>query len=251
MHCQVPGIDHFLLSKVAVHSTLESATAISISHNGILYIAETDEKKINRVRQVTTNGEISLVAGAPTGCDCKHDANCECYSGDDGYAKDAKLNAPSSLATCPEGDVYIADLRNVRIRYVRKNRPFLNSLNLYEVASTIDQELYLFSINGSHLYTQSLITGDYLYNITYTGNGDISTIKDYNGNSLNIRRDATGMPLWLVVPDGQVYWLTIGANTALKSVSTQGHELALMTYQGSTGLLTTKSNENGWTTFYE
>ncbi|XP_067842364.1 teneurin-4 isoform X8 [Heptranchias perlo] len=251
MHCQVPGIDHFLLSKVAVHSTLESASAISISHNGILYIAETDEKKINRVRQVTTNGEISLVAGAPTGCDCKNDANCECYSGDDGYAKDAKLNAPSSLAICPEGELFIADLGNIRIRFVRKNRPFLNSQNLYEVASTIDQELYLFTLNGSHLYTQSLITGDYLYNITYTGNGDISTIKDNNGNLLNIRRDATGMPLWLVVPDGQVYWLTIGTNSALKSVSTQGHELAMMTYHGSTSLMATKSNENGWTTFYE
>ncbi|XP_059502567.1 teneurin-4 isoform X6 [Stegostoma tigrinum] len=251
MHCQVPGIDHFLLSKVAVHSTLESASAISISHNGILYVAETDEKKINRVRQVTTNGEISLVAGAPTGCDCKNDANCECYSGDDGYAKDARLNAPSSLAVCPEGELYIADLGNIRIRFVRKNRPFLNSQNLYEVASTIDQELYLFTLNGSHLYTQSLITGDYLYNITYTENGDISTIKDNNGNLLHIRRDATGMPLWLDVQDGQLYWLTIGTNSALKSVSTQGHELAMMTYHGNTGLMATKSNENGWTTFYE
>ena len=60
---QVPGIDHFLLSKVAVHATLESATALAVSHNGVLYIAETDEKKINRIRQVTTSGEISLVAG--------------------------------------------------------------------------------------------------------------------------------------------------------------------------------------------
>uniref|UniRef100_A0A4W3JFF2 Teneurin transmembrane protein 4 n=1 Tax=Callorhinchus milii TaxID=7868 RepID=A0A4W3JFF2_CALMI len=251
MHCQVPGIDHFLLSKVAVHSTLEAASAIAVSHNGILYIAETDEKKINRVRQVTTNGEISLVAGAQTGCDCKNDANCDCFSGDDGYAKDAKLNAPSSLAICPEGELYIADLGNVRIRFVKKNRPYLNPQYLYEVASTIDQELYLFTTNGSHLYTQSLVTGDYLYNITYTGNGDISSIKDNNRNMLSVRRDATGMPLWLVVPDGQVYWLTIGTNSALKSVSSQGHELAMMTYHGNSGLLATKSNENGWTTFYE
>ncbi len=74
MHCQVPGIDHFLMSKVAIHATLESANALAVSHNGILYIAESDEKKINRVRQVSTNGEISLVAGAPSGCDCKNDA---------------------------------------------------------------------------------------------------------------------------------------------------------------------------------
>ncbi|XP_054829987.1 teneurin-4 isoform X9 [Eublepharis macularius] len=251
MHCQVPGIDHFLLSKVAIHATLESATALAVSHNGVLYIAETDEKKINRIRQVTTNGEISLVAGAPSGCDCKNDANCDCFSGDDGYAKDAKLNAPSSLAVCADGELYVADLGNIRIRFIRKNKPFLNTQNLYELSSPIDQELYLFDTSGKHLFTQSLTTGDYLYNFTYTGDGDITLIIDNNGNLVNIRRDSTGMPLGLVVPDGQVYWLTIGTNSALKSVTAQGHEVTMMTYHGNSGLLATKSNENGWTTFYE
>ncbi|XP_015278267.1 PREDICTED: LOW QUALITY PROTEIN: teneurin-4-like, partial [Gekko japonicus] len=251
MHCQVPGIDHFLLSKVAIHATLESATALTVSHNGVLYIAETDEKKINRIRQVTTNGEISLVAGAPSGCDCKNDANCDCFSGDDGYAKDAKLNAPSSLAVCADGELYVADLGNIRIRFIRKNKPFLNTQNLYELSSPIDQELYLFDTSGKHLFTQSLTTGDYLYNFTYTGDGDITLITDNNGNLVNIRRDSTGMPLLLVVPDGQVYWLTMGTNSALKSVTAQGNEVAMMTYHGISGLLATKSNENGWTTFYE
>ncbi|XP_029335295.1 teneurin-4 isoform X1 [Mus caroli] len=251
MHCQVPGIDHFLLSKVAIHATLESATALAVSHNGVLYIAETDEKKINRIRQVTTSGEISLVAGAPSGCDCKNDANCDCFSGDDGYAKDAKLNTPSSLAVCADGELYVADLGNIRIRFIRQNKPFLNTQNMYELSSPIDQELYLFDTSGKHLYTQSLPTGDYLYNFTYTGDGDITHITDNNGNMVNVRRDSTGMPLWLVVPDGQVYWVTMGTNSALRSVTTQGHELAMMTYHGNSGLLATKSNENGWTTFYE
>lgn len=56
MHCQVPGID-YSLSKLAIHAALESATAIALSNTGILYIAETDEKKINRVRQVSS-GEM-------------------------------------------------------------------------------------------------------------------------------------------------------------------------------------------------
>jgi hypothetical protein len=51
MHCQVPGVD-YSLSKLAIHAALESATAIALSYTGVLYIAETDEKKINRVRQV-------------------------------------------------------------------------------------------------------------------------------------------------------------------------------------------------------
>ncbi|XP_029329125.1 teneurin-1 isoform X3 [Mus caroli] len=251
IHCQVPGIDHFLVSKVAIHSTLESARAISVSHSGLLFIAETDERKVNRIQQVTTNGEISIIAGAPTDCDCKIDPNCDCFSGDGGYAKDAKMKAPSSLAVSPDGTLYVADLGNVRIRTISKNQAHLNDMNLYEIASPADQELYQFTVNGTHLHTMNLITRDYVYNFTYNAEGDLGAITSSNGNSVHIRRDAGGMPLWLVVPGGQVYWLTISSNGVLKRVSAQGYNLALMTYPGNTGLLATKSNENGWTTVYE
>uniref|UniRef100_A0A8C6D0Z9 Teneurin-1 n=1 Tax=Moschus moschiferus TaxID=68415 RepID=A0A8C6D0Z9_MOSMO len=251
IHCQVPGIDHFLVSKVAIHSTLESARAISVSHSGLLFIAETDERKVNRIQQVTTNGEISIIAGAPTDCDCKIDPNCDCFSGDGGYAKDAKMKAPSSLAVSPDGALYVADLGNVRIRTISRNQAHLNDMNLYEIASPADQELYQFTVNGTHLHTLNLITRDYVYNFTYNAEGDLGAISSSNGNSVHIRRDASGMPLWLVVPGGQVYWLTISSNGVLKRVSAQGYNLALMTYPGNTGLLATKSNENGWTTVYE
>ncbi|XP_051791182.1 LOW QUALITY PROTEIN: teneurin-1 [Erpetoichthys calabaricus] len=251
IHCQVPGIDHYLVSKVAVHSTLESARAISVSHYGVLYIAETDERKINRIQQVTTNGEISVLAGAPTDCDCKIDPNCDCFSGDGGYARDAKLKAPSSLAVAPDGTLYIADLGNIRIRAISSNKPHLNGMNMHQIASAADQELYLFSANGTHLHTLNLITGDYIYNFTYTGERDLSTVNSSSGNSLHIHRDANGVPLRLVVPGGQVYWLTISNNGALKRVSAPGHDLAQLTYHGNSGLLATKSNENGWTAVYE
>uniref|UniRef100_A0A8C0FUX5 Teneurin-1 n=1 Tax=Bubo bubo TaxID=30461 RepID=A0A8C0FUX5_BUBBB len=251
IHCQVPGIDHFIISKVAIHSTLESARAIAVSHSGILYIAETDERKINRIQQVTTNGEISIIAGAPSDCDCKIDPNCDCFSGDGGYAKDAKLKAPSSLAVSPDDTLYVADLGNVRIRAVSRNKAHLSDTNMYEIASPADQELYQFTINGTHLHTLNLITRDYIYNFTYSGEGDIGTITSSNGNSVHIRRDTSGLPLWVVVPGGQVYWLTISSNGVLKRVYAQGYNLALMTYPGNTGLLATKSDENGWTTVYE
>uniref|UniRef100_A0A669PTD7 Teneurin-1 n=1 Tax=Phasianus colchicus TaxID=9054 RepID=A0A669PTD7_PHACC len=251
IHCQVPGIDHFIVSKVAIHSTLESARAIAVSHSGILYIAETDERKINRIQQVTTNGEISIIAGAPSDCDCKIDPNCDCFSGDGGYAKDAKLKAPSSLAVSPDDTLYVADLGNVRIRAISRNKAHLSDTNMYEIASPADQELYQFTINGTHLHTLNLITRDYIYNFTYSGEGDVVTITSSNGNSVHIRRDTSGLPLWVVVPGGQVYWLTISSNGVLKRVYAQGYNLALMTYPGNTGLLATKSDENGWTTVYE
>ncbi|EPY78853.1 hypothetical protein CB1_000998024 [Camelus ferus] len=250
MHCQVPGVE-YSVGKHAVQTTLESATAIAVSYSGVLYITETDEKKINRIRQVTTDGEISLVAGIPSECDCKNDANCDCYQSGDGYAKDAKLSAPSSLAASPDGTLYIADLGNIRIRAVSKNKPSLNSMNFYEVASPTDQELYIFDINGTHQHTVSLVTGDYLYNFSYSNDNDVTAVTDSNGNTLRIRRDPNRMPVRVVSPDNQVIWLTIGTNGCLKSMTAQGVELVLFTYHGNSGLLATKSDETGWTTFFD
>nr|XP_006630027.1 PREDICTED: teneurin-3 isoform X14 [Lepisosteus oculatus] len=250
MHCQVPGME-YAMGKRAVQTTLESASAIAVSYSGVLYIAETDEKKINRIRQVTTDGEISLLAGSPSDCDCKDDANCDCYLTGDGYAKDAKLNAPSSLVVSPDGTLYIADLGNIRIRAVFKNKPLLNLLNYYEVASPADQELYVFDINGTHQYTMSLITGDYKYNFSYSNDNDITAVTDSNGNTLRIRRDTNRIPVRVVSPDKQVIQLTIGTNGGLKSLTAQGQDLVLFTYHGSSGLLATKSIEIGWTTFFD
>ncbi|XP_030643753.1 teneurin-3 isoform X2 [Chanos chanos] len=250
MHCQVPGIE-YTMGKRAIQTTLEGATAIALSYSGILYIAETDEKKINRIRQVSTDGEISHLAGAPSDCDCKNDANCDCYQTGDGYAKDARLNAPSSLVVSPDGTLYVADLGNIRIRAVRQNRPSQGLSGLYEVASPASQELYVFDINGTHQYTMSLVTGDYKYNFSYSNEDDVTAVTDSSGNTLRVRRDPNRMPVRIVAPDNQVIWLTIGTNGGLKTLTTQGQELVLFTYHGNSGLLATKSIQIGWTTFYD
>uniref|UniRef100_A0A8C1NDL7 Teneurin-3 n=1 Tax=Cyprinus carpio TaxID=7962 RepID=A0A8C1NDL7_CYPCA len=250
MHCQVPGIE-YTMGKRAIQTTLEGATAIALSYSGVLYIAETDEKKINRIRQVSTDGEISHLAGAPSDCDCKNDANCDCYQTGDGYAKDARLNAPSSLVVSPDGTLYVADLGNIRIRAIRHNRPPQGSSGLYEVASPASQELYVFDSNGTHQYTMSLVTGDYKYNFSYSNEDDITAVTDSSGNTLRVRRDPNRMPVRIVAPDNQVIWLTIGTNGGLKTLTAQGQELVLFTYHGNSGLLATKSIQIGWTTFYD
>lgn len=66
-------------------------------------------------------------------------------SGDGGYARDARLKAPSSLAVAPNGTLYIADLGNIRIRAVSPNQPQPGPAGLVEISSPQDRELYLFS----------------------------------------------------------------------------------------------------------
>ncbi|XP_035524877.1 teneurin-2 [Morone saxatilis] len=263
MHCQVPGID-YSLSKLAIHAALESATAIALSHTGILYIAETDEKKINRVRQVSTNGEISLLAGTASDCDCKNDVNCNCFYGDDGYAPDAGLNSPTSLAVSPDGTLFIADLNNIRIRAVQANRPgpAVSSIGYggsaqYEVASPREQELYVFNGEGLHIQTISLVTGEPLYNFTYGPDGELAMLVDNCNNTMKVRRDGlgqgggAGLLRLVLLPENQVVTLGLDPTGGLRSVSALGQEVALMGYSGNTGLLATKADETGWTTFYQ
>ncbi|XP_046872433.1 teneurin-1-like isoform X2 [Hypomesus transpacificus] len=251
IHCPVPGPEQRLLGRAAMRTTLEGAKAIALSHHGTLFIAETDERRINRIQQVSSNGEISVISGAPTDCDCKIDSNCDCFSGDGGYARDARLKAPSSLAVAPNGTLYIADLGNIRVRAVSPNQPQPSPAGLLEISSPLDQELYLFSQNGSHLSTKHLITGHFLYNFSYSADSFLSGVLGRDGRGLQVRRDARGVPLWLALPGGQVYWLSLSNSGMLRKVSAQSHDIAHLTYHGNTGLLATKSNENSWTTVYE
>lgn len=214
--------------------------------------------------QVSTNGEISLLAGTPSDCDCKNDVNCNCFYGDDGYAPDAGLNSPTSLAVSPDGTLFIADLNNIRIRAVRANRPgpALSSVGYggsaqYEVASPREQELYIFNGEGLHIQTISLVTGEPLFNFTYGPDGELAMLVDNCNNTVKVRRDGqgqgggAGLLRLVLLPENQVVTLGLDPTGGLRSVSALGQEVALMGYSGNTGLLATKADETGWTTFYQ
>lgn len=81
IHCQVPGIDHHLVRWAAVRATLEAAKAIALSHLGVLYIAETDERRINRIQQVMATDQSRHSASLPfvaAGKSCQDVAVCVC-----------------------------------------------------------------------------------------------------------------------------------------------------------------------------
>jgi sugar lactone lactonase YvrE len=73
-----------------------------------LYIADTGN---NRIRKVTPDGTISTFAGD----------GLSGYSGDGGLATDAMLNAPNSVISDTQGNIFIADNLNGAIRKVDTN----------------------------------------------------------------------------------------------------------------------------------
>ena len=50
------------------------------------------------------------------------------YDGDDGPAIEAALNTPSAVAAAPNGDIYIADTLNYRVRMIDHATGFIHTI---------------------------------------------------------------------------------------------------------------------------
>jgi sugar lactone lactonase YvrE len=91
----------------ATASSLYGATDVKVDAAGNIYIAESGNSKI---RMVNTAGIISTIAGTGTAG----------FSGDGGAATAAKLDNPFGLCV-KNGNIYIADMLNVRVRMINSS----------------------------------------------------------------------------------------------------------------------------------
>lgn len=90
---------------LAVNAQLNGPWDIALDMAGNLYFADSEN---NRIRRISPNGIITTIAG--TG-----EAG---FSGDGGFAIDAKLDFPTGLAVSNDGSIYIASYKNNRIRRI-------------------------------------------------------------------------------------------------------------------------------------
>src|SRR5262249_22877428 len=91
---------------LAVNAQLSYPQDLEIGPDGNLYFADTDN---NCVRKIDlTTGIITTVAGTGENG----------YAGDGGEANAAKLNRPFGVAFGPDGNLYVSDTFNSRIRKV-------------------------------------------------------------------------------------------------------------------------------------
>jgi poly(3-hydroxybutyrate) depolymerase/sugar lactone lactonase YvrE len=110
----VSNDDNYLVGKIIRPATIKpvalrepwaSPSGLAADGAGNLFIADTEN---HRVRKVAPDGTLATVAGTGTAG----------YSGDGGAATGAQLNAPWGLAVDGEGNLFIADSGNHRVRKV-------------------------------------------------------------------------------------------------------------------------------------
>ena len=92
----------------ATSAQLNQPAGLAVDGSGNLYIADEDN---NRIRKVSSGGIITTVAGTGVGG----------FSGDGGSATSAQLSGPFSATVDGSGNLYIADMKNHRIRKVSPN----------------------------------------------------------------------------------------------------------------------------------
>lgn len=100
----------------ATQASLNSPTDVMVDAQGNLFIADTNN---NRVRKVNTTANIiTTVAGN----------GIASFSGDGGPATQANIRAPYGMVVDAQGNLFIADTNNYRIRKVSSSNNIINTV---------------------------------------------------------------------------------------------------------------------------
>jgi len=100
----------------AKNAQLNTPNGVAVAPDGDLIVADSHNHRIRRIDRDT--GTISTIAGSGD----------EGFEGDEGPAVEASLNTPSAVAAATNGDIYIADTLNYRIRMIDHETGFIHTV---------------------------------------------------------------------------------------------------------------------------
>jgi sugar lactone lactonase YvrE len=100
----------------ATSAQLDTPDGVSIAPDGDIIVADSHNDRVRRVDKQTST--IMTIAGNGRNA----------YDGDDKPAIDAALNNPSGVVAAPNGDIYIADTLNYRVRMIDHATGFIHTI---------------------------------------------------------------------------------------------------------------------------
>ena len=204
----------------ATEALLGPIGGLAFARDGSLLVADIGN---HRIRQISSDGIINTIAGSgAVGASAG-------FAGDNGFATAAKLHSPWGIAAGPNGDIYIADDQNRRVRRLRPFLPGFTDADIV-ISSSGGKELYLFDHTGRHLRTVSVLTGAIIYEFTYDTQGKLIQVRDDSNNTTILERDTSGNPTAIVGPYGQRTTLALDANGYLARITNPAGETTTFQY---------------------
>jgi RHS repeat-associated protein len=215
----------------AIQANIRGSLGIAVGPDGTILF--TDE---GHIRRVGPDGIISTIAGVAGYYQ-------RGYAGDNGPATTAKFYSPWYIAIGPDGEIYIADAGNRRLRRLRRLLPGLSDSDL-AISSSDGREVYVFTQEGRHLRTVNTLTGIAVYQFGYDPDGRLVTVQDADGKVIAIERDTSGNPTAIVGPYGQRTTLALDGNGYLSDLTNPAGETTSFQYS-SDGLMTGMTTPRG------
>jgi sugar lactone lactonase YvrE len=102
-HVTTIGGDGSPLVRDGKQSAFSDPFGVAVTANGTIYVADAGDS--NRIRKISPDGSVTTLAGGSEGFA-------------DGAGTSASFNTPSALAIGPDGNLYVADTGNNRIRKI-------------------------------------------------------------------------------------------------------------------------------------
>ncbi|MHB8217992.1 MAG: NHL domain-containing protein [Candidatus Sulfotelmatobacter sp.] len=158
----------------ATSALLYYPNGVAVDTKGSVYIADYDNEVIRKV----TAGTISTIAGI---------GGRAGYAGDGGPATSALLNLPTAVAVDPQGNVYIADYNNCRVRQISAVTGIINTVAGNGACGFSGDGV---AVENSIGYPQGVAVdangnffiGDYYQRVRWVNPGGIMTTIAGNGN---------------------------------------------------------------------
>jgi hypothetical protein len=188
----------------ALQAQLYTPWGLALDNAGNLYIAD---ENAHRVRKVSVSGIISTVAGN----------GVRGFSGDGGRATSASLDLPQSVAVDSQGDLYIADRGNDRVRMVSPDGVITTvagdgtvGYEIFDGPATGGSVTAPFGLALDSMQNLYISNGVYVYRVSpsgtltvIAGNGtDINTYSGDGGPATEAEVNAQGLA---VGPHGEIY----------------------------------------------
>lgn len=213
----------------ATSAQLNTPTNLVFDVVGNLYIADSAN---NRVRKISPTGVITTAAGTGVAG----------YSGDGGAATSAMLNGPEGLASDADGNVYIADTQNNRIRKLLPNGTIISiagngNASFYgdggpANSASIHAPQGLYSAGGGYIYiadTGNQRIRELLPNgniTTVAGNGKLGSAGD-GGEALSAELN---LPTGVALDSAGNLYIADQGNNRVRSISPNG---VIFTFAGA------------------